>query len=110
MTEERHGRSEDPEGEAWHSGGWFRRGRVDPCCGWFGGWNGRFCHEPSGVFAERLIEDDLACCVNGIGLAVMHLVRCHQTNSGMMVVLVVPVKEASAEDLSILDTAESLGE
>ena len=48
--------------------------------------------------------------MNGIGLAVMHLVRCHQTNSGMMVVLVVPVEEASTEDFSILDTAEALGE
>ena len=81
MTEERHGAIGGPlKGKAWHSGGWFRHGRVDPCCGWFGGRNRRFCHEPSGIVAERLIEDELAGRMNGVGLAVVHLVRCHQAN------------------------------
>ena len=33
--------------------------------------------EPFGVFAERPIEGDLACGVNRVGLAEVHLVRGH---------------------------------
>jgi hypothetical protein len=48
--------------------------------------------------------------MNGIGLAVMNLVRRHQTDAGMTMVLVVPVEEAAAEAPGVLDAAEPLGE
>ena len=48
--------------------------------------------------------------MDGIGLAVMHLVRGHQADAAVMVILVVPGEEAAAEGPDILDTAEAPGE
>ena len=59
---------------------------------------------------ERLIECRLARGVNCIGLAVMYLVRGHQTDAAMVVVPVVPIEEAAAETSGVLDAAEALGE
>jgi hypothetical protein len=44
------------------------------------------------VIAERLVECSLTRGMNGIGPAVMHLVRCHQTDAGMVMVVVVQSK------------------
>jgi hypothetical protein len=44
-----------------------------------------------------MIKDLLAGGVNGIHLSVMHLVRSHEANPGMVVVLVVPVEEPTTE-------------
>jgi len=52
----------------------------------------------------------LAGGVDGIGLAVMHLVRGHESDAGVVVVLVIPIEESSAEALGVLDAAEALGE
>ena len=57
-----------------------------------------------------MIECVLACGVNGIGLAVMHLVGCHETDTGVVMVLIVPIKKAAAETSGILDAAEPQGE
>ena len=102
-------RTAELKGKAWHSGGWFRRRRIDPCGGWLGGRNGRFLDEALGVCTERLIERELARGVNGVDLAVMHLVRGHQTDPAMVMLLVVPVEEGSAEASGVLDTAEAFG-
>ena len=40
----------------------------------------------------------------------MHLVRGHQADAGVMMVLVVPVEEAAAEAPGVLDAAEALWE
>ncbi len=48
--------------------------------------------------------------MNGIGLAVMHLVRGHEADPGLVVVLVIPIEEPAAEALGVLDAAETLGE
>ena len=45
-----------------------------------------------------------------VGLAVVDLVRGHQTNADVVVLLVVPVEEPAAECLGVLDAAEALGE
>ena len=45
-----------------------------------------------------------------VSLAVVDLVRGHQAEAGMMVVLVVPSEEVTAEVLGVLDAAEALGE
>ncbi len=48
--------------------------------------------------------------MNGVDLAIMHLVRGHQTDPGMVMLLVVPVEELAAEASGVLDTAEAFGE
>ena len=40
----------------------------------------------------------------------MDLVRRHQGDAGMMMLLIVPIEEAAAERLGVLDAAEALGE
>src|SRR5580700_6156996 len=92
-----------------HSGGLFWRRRVDPCCGWFGWWYGCFLDEALGVCTERLIEGELAGRMHGVDLSVVHLIRGHQTDPAMVMLLVVPVEEGSAETSGILDTTEAFG-
>jgi hypothetical protein len=48
--------------------------------------------------------------MNGIGLAVVHLIRGHQTDPDVVMVLIVPVEEAAAEAFGILDAAKALRE
>ena len=88
----------------------FRLWRVDPGGGWFGGRNGRFFDETLRVLLERLIKSGLAGRVNGVYLAVMHLVRGHEADPGMVMVLVVPIEEAAAEAPGILDATEAFRE
>jgi hypothetical protein len=52
----------------------------------------------------------LTCGVNGIGLAEMHLVWSHEADTGVVMVLVVPVEETAAEAFGVLNAAEPLGE
>ena len=59
---------------------------------------------------ECPIEGDLASGVNGVDLAVMHLVRRHQPDACMVVVLVVPVEERAAEASGILLPRDNQGE
>ena len=40
-----------------------------------------------------------------VGLTVMHMVGRHQADAGMMMILIVPIEEAAAERLGILDAA-----
>ena len=84
-------------------------GLIQAAVGLAGGMGG-FVDEALWVFAKCLIESDLAGGVNGIGLAIMHLVGRHQADSGMVMVLVVPVEEAAAEASGILDAAEAFWE
>jgi len=62
------------------------------------------------VWPERLIEDELTGGVNGVHLAVMHLVRGHEADPGMVMVLVVPIEEAAAETPGVLDATEAFRE
>ena len=48
--------------------------------------------------------------MNGVGLAVMHLVRGHEADPGVVVVLVIPIEEPAAEAPGVLDAAEALWE
>ena len=62
------------------------------------------------VLAERAIECVLACGMNCIGLAVVHLVWSDQADPGVMMILIVPVEEAAAEAFGVLNAAEAFGE
>ena len=99
-------------GQRQHSGSAprLRDRRIDPGGGGFAGRGGRLVDEALRVVAERLIECGLTCGMDGIGLAVMHLVRGHQADAGMVVVLVVPIEEVAAEGSGVLDAAEALRE
>src|SRR5580765_2994520 len=93
-----------------HSGLAFRLWRIDPCVGWFGWRDRRFFDEALRVSPECLVEGELAGRVNGVHLAVMHLVRGHEADPGMVMVLVVPIDKAAAEASGILDASEAFRE
>ena len=48
--------------------------------------------------------------MDGLRLAVVHLVRRHQSDADVMVILVIPGEETAAEGPGILDAAEALGD
>jgi len=52
------------------------------------------------------VESFLAGCVDLVGLTVVDLVRRHQADASMVVVLIIPIEEATAEGLRILDAAD----
>ena len=49
-----------------------------------GGRHGRFFDETFRVLSERLVESDLTGRMHGVDLAIMHLIRCHQPDPGMV--------------------------
>src|SRR5277367_175470 len=92
-----------------HSGQAFRLWWVDPCGGRFVGRGWRFFDEALRVFTERMIEGDLARRVNGVDLSVVYLIRGHQADPGVVMILVVPIEEAATETSGVLDAAEAFG-
>ena len=48
--------------------------------------------------------------MDGVGLAAMDLIGGHQADAGMVVIAVVPVEEAAAENLGLFDVIEAPGE
>ena len=48
--------------------------------------------------------------MDGVDLTVVHLVRGHEADPGMVMVLVVPVEELTAEASGVLDAAEAFRE
>ena len=73
--------------------------RIDPSCGWFGWWCWWPFDEALWVLVESTIECFLAGGIDGVGLAIMHLIWRHQADADMMMILIIPVEEASAEGL-----------
>ena len=59
---------------------------------------------------EGSVQGDLASGVDGVGLAVMHLVGCHQAETDMVMRLVIPCEEHAAECFGVLDAAEGFWE
>jgi hypothetical protein len=57
-----------------------------------------------------MVKGDLAGGVNGVDLAVMHLIRGHETDPGVVMVLIVPIEEAAAETSGVFDAAETFWE
>jgi len=92
-----------------HSGQAFRLWRIDPCGGWFGRRGGRFFDEALRVFTERMIEGELARRVNGVDLSVVYLIRSHEADPGVVMLLIVPDEECATEASCVLDAAEAFG-
>jgi hypothetical protein len=83
--------------------GWRLGGLIQVAIGFAGG-SGSFLTKR----AECAVECDLAGGVDLVGLTVVHLVGRHQADTGMVMILIVPIKEAAAERLGVLNTTETL--
>ena len=83
---------------------------IDPGRNWLCGRFWLLSDEAFRGSVEGAIEGVLASGVNCVGLTVMYLIRRHQADAGMVMLLIVPVEESSAERLGILDAAEALWE
>ena len=57
---------------------------------------------------KRHVESYLTGCVDLVGLTVVHLIWRHQADASMVVILIIPIEEAAAEGLRVLDAAEPL--
>ena len=82
--------------------------RVDPGRGWFERWFWRLFDEAFWIGLEGAVEGFLAGCEDLVGLTVVDLVRRHQADASMVMILIIPIEEAAAERLCVLDAAEPL--
>jgi hypothetical protein len=48
--------------------------------------------------------------VNSVDLTMVHLIRGHEADPGMVMVVVVPIEEAAAEGFGVFDAAKAFGE
>ena len=71
-------------------------------------WFWRLFNEAFWIGLEGAVEGFLAGCVDLVGLTVVDLVRRHQADTSMVMILIIPIKEAAAERLCVLDAAEPL--
>ena len=61
------------------------------------------------LLTKRAVKRDLPSPVDSVGLAEMRLIRRHQTNPGVVMVLVIPVEKRAAEASGGFDAAEPPG-
>ena len=66
--------------------------------------------EAFGVGFEGAVERDLAGCMDFIGLSIMNLIRRHQAEADMVMRLIIPHEEHTAELPGVFDTAEATRE
>ena len=85
-------------------------GRVDPDGSRDLGRFGVVADEPLGCVEERGVERGLAGGVDRVGLPEVDLVGCHQADSCVMMVLVIPSEEAAAECAGLVDGLEPFWE
>ena len=71
--------------------------RIDPDGGGFGRWHGGLLDEALGLGVEGAIEGPLSGGMDVISLAIVDLVRGHEADPDMVMVLVVPGEEAAAD-------------
>ena len=67
-------------------------------------------HEPLGGRGERLVQCRQPRGEHRVGPTVMHLVGGHQPDPGMVMLLVVPVVDPTAEVSRLFDAGEPLWE
>jgi len=56
-----------------------------------------------------MIEGELARRVNGVDLSVVYLIRSHEADPGVVMLLIVPDEECATEASCVLDAAEAFG-
>ncbi len=81
---------------------------VDPGGGWFERRFWRLFDEAFWSGLEAAAGGFLAGCVELAGLTGVDLVRRHQASVGVGMILIIPIEEAAAERLCVLDAAEPL--
>lgn len=72
------------------------------------GWSGRLPNEALGMGAESGIQDDLTMGQDVSGLTVVDHGGGHQAQAGMVVLMVVPLKEGLAKTAGVFDGAEAI--
>ena len=77
---------------------------------WLGWGCWRLFDEALWIGIEATVEGVLSGGMDGIGLAVMDLVRGHQPETNMVMLLTVPGEELAAELACILNAAEAFWE
>ena len=85
-------------------------GWVDPDGGWFWGRGWLDIDEAVWIGVEGDLEGAKTLGVDFVDASVVDLVWGHQADSKVVVFAVVPIEEAAAEGLGVLDGAESVGE
>jgi hypothetical protein len=80
--------------------------RIDPDFGWFEWRVWWFFDEAFGIRSIGKIEDFLSGDVDFISLSIVDLVGRHQSDSGMMMITIIPVEKIAAEYLRVFDAAE----
>ena len=63
----------------------------------------RFAHEPLGRSPVRGVKGGLAGGMDGLGLSEVDLVRCHQADTGVMMLFVIPSEEPAAKRAGLFD-------
>ena len=86
------------------------RRRVDPDGAWFCGRLWLHFDEAFWVGNEGDAENFLAGVRDFVGLTLMDLIRRHETNACVMMVLIGPIEKVAAEQLCVLDAVEALWE
>ena len=84
--------------------------RVDPDNGRDLRRFGALADKSLGCAKERRIEGCVAGGIEGVGLPEVDLIRCHQADASVVMVLVIPGEEASAECACFVDGLEPFGE
>lgn len=84
--------------------------RINPDGGRFSRRLGRLVDEAVWISVEGLVEDFLTGGMYFVCLPIMDLIRRHEADAEMMVVLVIPIEEGAAEGFGVLDAAEPFGE
>ena len=72
-------------------------GWIDPDGGGFGGWYGGLFDEALWLGVEGAVEGPLSGGMDVVSLAVVDLVRGHEAEARMVMVLVVPGEDAAAD-------------
>src|ERR1017187_8752949 len=88
-------------------GSFFIGGLIQTSVGLSGGfW--RFFDEAFGIRSIGKIEDFLSGGIDFISLSIVDLVGRHQSDSGVMMITIIPVEKIAAERLRVFDAAEPL--
>ena len=84
--------------------------RIDPDSGGDLGWFGPLADEPFRRAWERSVKCSLTGGIEGVGLAEVDLIWCHQADASVVMVFVMPGEEAAAKGAGLVDGLEPFWE